>query len=200
MKCFLRIMILVLFFHAYSCCAQEKKYRLVWSDEFKRNGKPDTSNWDYEKGFVRNNEDQWYQTDNAFCEDGKLMIEARTETKPNPGYEAGSSSWRKSRPQIHYTSSCLITKGKNSWLYGRFIMRARIDTSSGLWPAWWTLGVSKPWPANGEIDIMEYYRKKLLANVACKGKNENAEWHSVKIPVDSLGKSWSSRFHIWRME
>ena len=35
-------------------------YRLVWSDEFNRNGAPDTANWNYEKGFVRNEEDQWY--------------------------------------------------------------------------------------------------------------------------------------------
>ena len=42
-------------------------YRLVWADEFNINGTPDTANWQYEKGFVRNEEAQWYQTENTFC-------------------------------------------------------------------------------------------------------------------------------------
>ena len=31
-------------------------YQLVWSDEFNRDGRPDTSKWHYEQGFVRNHE------------------------------------------------------------------------------------------------------------------------------------------------
>ena len=27
-------------------------YKLVWADEFNEDGVPDTSNWQYEKGFV----------------------------------------------------------------------------------------------------------------------------------------------------
>ena len=80
-------------------------------------------------------------------------------------------------------------------------MRGRIDISSGLWPAWWTLGIAGRWPANGEIDIMEYYRKKLLANIACLGPDRKAEWHSNTFSIDSLGgKEWASKFHIWRMD
>jgi beta-glucanase (GH16 family) len=94
----------------------------------------------------------------------------------------------------------LITRGKEDWLYGRFEIRARIDTSSGMWPAWWTHGISRPRPANGEIDIMEYYRKKLLANIACLDSNGKPEWHSTRISVDSLGSFWSSQFHVWRMD
>ena len=36
-------------------------YKIVWADEFNKDGAPDSSNWSYEKGFVRNEEDQWYQ-------------------------------------------------------------------------------------------------------------------------------------------
>ena len=80
-------------------------------------------------------------------------------------------------------------------------MRGRIDISNGLWPAWWTLGIDKPWPANGEIDIMEYYKKKLLANIACLGPDKKAYWYSNKFNTDSLGEAaWASRFHIWRMD
>jgi beta-glucanase (GH16 family) len=176
-------------------------FKLVWSDEFNKDGRPDTANWSYENGFVRNEELQWYQPDNARCENGLLIIEAKREERPNPRYTAGSNNWRTSRPVINYTSSCLITRGKKSWQYGRFEMRARIGIDKGMWPAWWTLGVDKRWPANGEIDIMEYYRGKLLANIACLGSNGRPEWHSNTFKTDSLGgAAWSSQFHVWRMD
>jgi len=181
--------------------AHHDGYELVWSDEFEKNGSPDSAKWSYENGFVRNEELQWYQPANAKCENGNLIIEARREDKPNPRYESASKDWRKNRAMINYTSSCLITAGKNSWKYGRFEMRGRIDISQGMWPAWWSLGIQKGWPANGEIDIMEYYSRKLLANIACLGEDKKTEWHSNIFPVDSLGGAdWSSKFHVWRMD
>jgi beta-glucanase (GH16 family) len=176
-------------------------YKLVWADEFNKNGKPDTASWGYEKGFVRNEEAQCYQQENAWCENGLLIIEARKETKPNPAFEAGSRDWRKNRKDITYTSSSINTRGKHAWQYGRCEMRGRIDISQGMWPAWWTLGVAGRWPANGEIDIMEYYKKKLLANIACIGPDKKAEWYSNTFPIDSMGgKEWASQFHVWRMD
>jgi beta-glucanase (GH16 family) len=177
-------------------------YQLVWSDEFNRNGKPDTTSWSYERGFVRNEEAQWYQEENARCENGLLIIEGRKEEKPNPRYEAGSRDWRRSRSSIQYTSSSINTRGKRQWQFGRFVMRGRIDISSGLWPAWWTLGVSGQWPRNGEVDIMEYYKGKLLANIACGTATPyRAEWFSNTFSVDSMGgKQWASQFHEWRMD
>ncbi len=184
-----------------SMAQQANNYTLVWSDEFEKDGRPDSTKWGYEHGFVRNEEAQWYQPENAHCEKGMLVIEARREQKPNPGYVPGSNDWATKRATVNYTSSCLITAGKKLWLYGRFEIKARIDISEGMWPAWWTLGVEKPWPANGEIDIMEYYKGKLLANIACLGKDGNAELYSNRFPVDSMGgTAWSSRFHVWRMD
>jgi len=176
-------------------------YKLVWADEFNKDGIPDSTNWTYEKGFVRNEEAQWYQEENAFCKNGFLVIEAKRETKPNPNYIEGSKDWRKNRTQINYTSTCLISRGLQTWQYGRFEMKARIDISNGLWPAWWTLGVNGRWPANGEIDIMEYYRGKLLANIACLDSNKRPEWFSKVRSTDTLGgKKWASQFHVWRMD
>jgi beta-glucanase (GH16 family) len=180
---------------------KKEGYRLVWADEFNKNGKPDSANWGYEHGFVRNEEDQWYQPDNAWCENGNLIIEARKETKSNPDYEEGSRSWRKNRKKISYTSSCLITAKKKTWTYGRFEMRGRIDIRSSMWPAWWTLGVEKKWPANGEIDIMEYYRGMLLANLVTLGRGDKQEWRSKRYSTDSLGgEKWASQFHTWIMD
>jgi beta-glucanase (GH16 family) len=186
-----------LFVSHFSKAQDTSGYRLVWSDEFNNNGAPDTTNWTNEQGFVRNEEAQWYQSKNAYCKNGYLIIEARKEQKLNPEYVANSKDWRKSRKEADYTSACLITQGLHQWQYGRFEMRGRIDISKGMWPAWWTLGIDKPWPANGEIDIMEYYRDTLLANIACLDSNSKAEWFSKRIRVDT---AWASKFHTWRMD
>lgn len=190
-------------FHTSQAQQQSKEsYKLVWSEEFNKDGKVDESTWNYERGFLRNHEDQWYQKENAFCKDGYLIIEVRKEEKPNPTYEEGSASWSKARKMIKYTSSSLNTSGKKQWLYGRFEMRAKIAVGSGLWPAFWTLGVDKEWPSNGEIDIMEYYRGNILANIANgTTKRWSAEWHNGIKSVESLGgKKWADEFHVWRMD
>ncbi len=191
------ILLLSLAEHSFA----QDNYKLVWADEFNKDGMPDTANWSHEKGFVRNHELQWYQPENAYCKNGLLIIEAKREKKDNPFYEEGSANWKRNRKQADYTSACIISRNKQQWQFGRFEMRARIDINAGIWPAWWTLGIGKPWPGNGEIDIMEYYRNMLLANIACLGKDGKAEWFSNRFNTDSLGgESWARIFHVWRMD
>jgi beta-glucanase (GH16 family) len=177
-------------------------YTLVWSDEFNRDGAPDPANWTYELGFVRNRELQWYTPENAKLTEGLLVIEGRRERVSNTQFDASSSDWKRSREFAEYTSASLMTKGLHSWQYGRFEMRGRIDTRPGLWPAFWTLGVSGTWPHNGEIDIMEYYRETLLANVAWGGAGRyQAIWADSRKPIPSFnGAAWSNDFHVWRMD
>ena len=176
-------------------------YRLVWADEFDAGTRPDTANWGYEEGFVRNNEDQWYQPDNARIENGHLVITGRRESRPNPNFRGDSGDWRQRRPAIAYTSSSIHTRGRRAWKYGRFELRANIPVGEGYWPAWWTLGTQGRWPSNGEIDIMEYYDGDLLANVASRAADGGARWSSVRVPVDSLGgAAWAADFHVWRMD
>jgi beta-glucanase (GH16 family) len=176
-------------------------YTLAWSDEFNVEGAPDPKNWTFENGFVRNQELQWYQPQNARVEDGYLVIEGRRQRQRNPRYEAGSTDWRRAREFVEYTSASLMTRGLHTWQYGYFEMRARIDTRAGLWPAWWTLGTSGRWPHSGEIDIMEYYRGTLLANVAWGGPPPGRPiWDDVRKPLASLGDAdWPKKFHVWRM-
>ena len=61
-----------------------KGMKLVWNEEFNNTGKQDSAFWRYEKGFIRNQEIQWYQPDNANCSDGILLIEGRREQFSNP--------------------------------------------------------------------------------------------------------------------
>ena len=134
-------------------------YQLVWNEEFNYEGVPDPEVWTHEKGYVRNEEYQWYQPDNAVCSNGVLVISGqKEENRKNPNYEPNSRDWRKNREFINYTASSIKTQGKKAFQYGRFEIRARIPTAGGSWPAIWTLGESMRWPFCGEIDIMEYYR------------------------------------------
>ena len=176
-------------------------WKLVWADEFNTNGAPDPANWNYERGFVRNRELQWYQPENAVCTNGLLVIEARKEHRPNPDYVAGSADWRTSREWIDYTSASLTTRRLQEFTYGKFEMRARIDTRLGSWPAFWTLGATPGlrWPACGEVDIMEYYTGKVLANVAYS-RHGKAVWSNPRQSLTKLGGTkWSQEFHIWAM-
>jgi len=95
-------------------------WKLVWSDEFDRDGRPDPAKWTYETGFVRNQELQWYQPENAWCEHGMLIVEGRRERKKNPDFQPGSVNWKSNREYAEYTSASLTTKGIASWRYGRF--------------------------------------------------------------------------------
>lgn len=180
---------------------KDRGYKLVWSDEFSKDGTPDEKNWSYETGFVRNQENQWYQKENALCKDGFLIIEAKKENKNNPNFiSKNHHDWRKQRDSIKVSSSCLITQGKHSWQYGRFEMRAKIPVGNGMWPAFWTLGIEGNWPANGEIDIMEYYTGKILANAAWKSGKEVAWDSATKKLNDFKDADWANKFHIWRMD
>jgi beta-glucanase (GH16 family) len=182
---------------------------LVWNDEFNENGKPDPLNWSFEYGFVRNQELQWYQAQNAVCKNGVLLIEARREKTANPNYNALSTDWRTNREYAQYTSSCLHTKGLQEFNgEGYFEFRARIDTAMGSWPAIWLLGTEGKWPFCGEIDVMEFYRigntPTILANVAWgSDKVYNGSWDTEKIPLKklmNLHPDWAEQFHVWTME
>lgn len=202
---------LFVLFVLVSCSRQE--YKLVWSDEFNNDDPVNAEDWNFARGFGYNMEEQWYQEDNVFCENGCLIIEARKETFPNPDYNPDSDFWGDRRKSVKYTSSRINTAEKREFLYGRFEMRARIPTASGAWPAFWTLGTGCEygginWPECGEIDIMEYYPNmgipSILANVGWyKGDHLQAEWSCKTVPMDSLlekDPQWKEKFHIWTMD
>lgn len=102
---------------------------------------------------VYNNEAQIYtdRTENVRVEDGKLVLEARTEALA----------------EANYTSGKVTTLGKKSFMYGRFDIRAKLPAGVGTWPAFWLLPAGEKYPGydpaqdlswlnNGEIDIMEW--------------------------------------------
>lgn len=170
---------------------KKHEWVLVWEDHFDVDGLPDPAVWNYEEGYIRNNEAQYYtrsRLENARIENGYLIIEARKD------------NWE-GKP---ITSASLHTYGKKSMLYGRIEVRAKLPTGVGTWPAIWMLGNSHQegirWPACGEIDIMEnvgFDPQVIHANVHTKAYNHSigtAKGNSIKAE-----KPWEN-FHVYAVE
>ncbi len=128
----------------YTTPSSYEGYELVWQDEF--DGDELSSDWTFEIGTGSNgwgnNELQYYRQENTTVKDGYAIIEAREQ---NFG-------------DRDYTSSRVITKGKQSFQYGRIDIRAALPYGQGIWPALWMLGGNFSevgWPHCGELDIME---------------------------------------------
>ncbi|MBN2449485.1 MAG: glycoside hydrolase family 16 protein [Lentisphaeria bacterium] len=188
-------------------------YRLVWHDEFDVDGEPDASKWSFEHGFRRNNELQWYRKENATCRNGLLVIEGRRERVKNPDYDPNSGDWRKKREYAEYTSASLNTWGRSAWRLSESILvvRARLTITEGYFPAIWTTGPGQ-WPHGGEVDLMEYYRGRILANFAWGTKQQwNARWHAFQNPnhgdqnkprieyFTGRDPDWLQKFHLWKL-
>ncbi|MFV0538774.1 MAG: family 16 glycosylhydrolase [Dysgonomonas sp.] len=200
---FISLFILSLF--SVNCLAQTDDYKLVWSDEFDKDGKPDDNKWNYEHGFVRNQEQQWYQPQNIHCENGLMIITGKREQIKNPNYKPKSENWKENRKYANYSSGCVLTEGRQTWLYGRFEVRAKIPAVKGAWPAIWFRGdrTLNPWPLFGEIDLLEYYRVKDVPAILANAVYGKQEWSTTHTPVTHFtdrDKDWESRFHIWRMD
>ncbi len=134
----------------YSTPTSYAGYQLDWSDEFGASAL-NTNDWGFNTGGNGwgNLELQNYtsRNENAFLSAGNLIIEANKES-------FGGNE---------YTSARLLTKGKKEFKWGRIDIRAKLPVAQGIWPALWMLGANidqKPWPACGEIDIMELVGKE----------------------------------------
>jgi beta-glucanase (GH16 family) len=118
---------------------------LIWRDEFD-GAALDLNKWGFDLGAGGwgNNELQTYTNapENVTTTGGHLIIKA---VRPASGSPA-------------YTSARLLTKGKQTFVFGRIDVRAKIPKGKGVWPAIWMLGADidqNNWPKCGEIDIME---------------------------------------------
>ena len=187
---------------------RDASWQLVWHDEFNGTGTFDPQKWQPETGFVRNEEDQWYQAANAYLQGGLLILEGRLDSIPNTHYNPRRKDWRSTRPHAKYSSASLNTRHSYSFLYGQLEVRARIPAVEGSWPAIWTLGTHREWPSNGECDIMEFYhingQPHILANAAWgNDRPYNAVWNSAKIPYQHFldkDPGWGEKFHVWLMD
>ncbi|MCT2587663.1 discoidin domain-containing protein [Actinophytocola gossypii] len=179
--------------------------RLVWSDEFNgpNGATPDPAKWTPETGPGVNNELQYYtDNENARMDGaGNLVIQARREVTPGsacpPDPNSGGST------TCQYTSGRITTAGKFETTYGRVEARIKVSSTPGLWPAFWMLGANffdgVPWPASGEIDIMEHI-----------GREPNLVHSTLHAPAYfgaggegaalDLGEPANAAFHVFAVE
>lgn len=169
---------------------KDTNYKLVWQDEFDKDGLPDETKWSYDVGgHGWGNGEYQYYTDgkNCYVKDGHLVIEARKESCEGRDY----------------TSARLVTRGKGDWLYGRFEIRARLPRGLGNWPAIWMLPTDweyGEWPDSGEIDIMEhvgYDPNTVHASIHTKSYNhcENTQKTASRY-VEGVCED----FHVYTLE
>ena len=166
-------------------------YQLVWSEEFDKDGLPDSTKWGYDVGGNGwgNNELEYYtnaRSENARVVNGNLIIEVRKE----------SFSGR------NYTSARLLTKNKAQWTYGKFDIKAKLPKGTGMWPAIWLLSANDPlhWPDDGELDIMEEvgFNQNVIYGTAhnklYNGANGQQKGGNTLVP------DADNAFHIYSLE
>ncbi|WP_046758147.1 glycoside hydrolase family 16 protein [Kordia jejudonensis] len=184
-----------------SCDADETQTvatlnNLVMADEFDVDGAPNSSLWTYDLGDGTqqglppgwgNNELQVYtnNAENVEVQNGLLVITAR---------EGNSGG---------YTSARIKTQGLFEQQYGRFEARIRLPQGKGLWPAFWLLGSDcdqNPWPACGEIDVMEYLgNKPTVVFGSVHGPNYSGG-DSISKEYELTDDRFDTDFHVFGIE
>jgi beta-glucanase (GH16 family) len=180
--------------------------QLVWSDEFNYTGAIDSSKWHHQtllpiSGSWYNGEIQHYtnRIDNSIVKDGSLKIIAKKENFSDQGFTKTHTSAR--------------LNSKFAFKFGRLVVRAKLPSGLGTWPAIWMLGKNidengaywdnkgygtTTWPACGEIDIMEHW-----------GSNQNYVQSAIHTPSSFGGTinlggqtipTASSAFHVYEFE
>ena len=187
----------------FTSCAQEegqslpeRKWNLVWSDEFDGpdGQKPDPTKWTYDIGRGQDgwgNQELQYYTDrpqNAKLDGkGNLVITARSESFSGAAF----------------TSARLKTEGIFTTKYGRIEARLITPYGPGMWPAFWMLGANIPevgWPQCGEIDIMELRgQEPHLAHGSIHGPGYSGGNAITKTFALNNGR-FDQKYHVFAVE
>jgi beta-glucanase (GH16 family) len=168
-------------------------WKLAWSDEFDgpAGQLPDSRNWAFDVGTDWGNGQLEYDTsrpENVSLDGaGNLAITAILESYVGRAY----------------TSGRIKTSGLFSQNGGRFEARMRLPSGQGMWPAFWLLGadyVTKPWPACGEIDIMENRgQEPTLVHGSLHGPGYSGG-HAITRAFTVPGAPLDATFHVYAVE
>ena len=185
----------------YTTPSEYAGYTKIWSEEFD-GASVNTDDWTFEIGTTDafgnvgwgNNELQYYREENAYLEDGLLVIEAKKETYSGQAY----------------TSSRMKTMDKFSFQYGRVDIRAAVAEGKGLWSALWMMGQNwsqEGWPYCGELDIIDTIGgpgnegtviNKAFWNNGGIGSPYSVADHGTEYDL-SGGETFSGTFHVFSL-
>lgn len=194
-------------FYYFDTLALEPVFnKLVWSDEFDDNGAIDASKWFHQTqlpngGSWYNGEIQHYtnRTANSSVSNGTLKLVAKRENFSDQGVSK------------QFTSARL--NSKFAFTYGRVEIRAKLPTGVGTWPALWMLGKNisekgaywetrgfgtTPWPACGEIDIMEHWGDNQ-GYVSSATHTPSSFGGTVNVGGQTIS-TVSNQFHLYALE
>ncbi|MCT2537847.1 carbohydrate binding domain-containing protein [Aquibacillus koreensis] len=168
-------------------------WNLVWSDEFD-GSEINMDNWSYDvpTNGRWNGEIQSYTENNAFIEDGSLILEAREEDITETDGQT-----------YNYSSAKLITQGKQKWTYGKVEVKAKMPTGQGIWPAIWMMPEDEPfygtWPVSGEIDIMEMlgHEPDTVHGTVHFGEPHQQIQGTHELPD---GQTFADDYHVYSIE
>ncbi len=174
-------------------------WALEWSDEFDGD-ELDETNWNRQVESAGRFNEEWQRytdsVDNAYVEDGRLVIKAIHESDTH-GLD-------------QYTSARLNTANKRSFRYGKIAARIKLPHGEGIWPAFWMLGVNidenggdTPWPESGEIDILELYGSKDDAAVEANlhyADRSGKHAHMGAVTFRLGHGRFADAFHVFELE
>lgn len=176
----------------------ERKYTLVWEDDFE-GSVLDESNWNYEEGGGRNMEKQCYLQQNVKVENSCLVITGKKE------------HWERETATGHineyeYTSGRINSQNKAFIKYGKIEASISFPSGSGTWAAFWMMPNESAygvWPRSGEIDIVEHVGSiPNQVSIAAHTYNKNGN-------VGPQGSAWgvkknysnvANNFHTYGLE
>jgi len=176
---------------------------LLWEDDFDgaAGTGPNSANWDVSTGDGcgtaagcgwGNGESQSYAAcANKHDGSGGLVITSSTTT--------GDPNCKSNKK---WTSGKFTSFGKKHFTYGYFEARLKMPSGGGTWPAFWTLGTninSVPWPACGELDIMEYAGNVPLRTTSAAHYANSSGSHEYKSGAIVNNTELSEEYHTYGM-
>jgi len=192
-------------------------YNLVWQENFigPSGQAPDLAVWDIiNRNLGVNGELQDYRNNprNVQKSGGETL-------QLVPWREGGTSSgWTSGRIESRYTFTPQAGRRTLAQAEIRFGPGA-IQNKQGIWPAFWTLGQSiregTPWPACGEVDILETVNGQLTGygTVHCdvypggicnEGQGigsatgiPDQDWHTWRAVWDRSSNNWQTETITW---
>ena len=131
--------------------------QLQWSEEFNDCSRGvNHSKWYHEVGIYRNRELQSYREENARCIDGALVFSSQFERNhllaacrdPGRNLSRECSGAHQPRGREAFTSGSIVSR--DSFTFGQYDARIRIDVQDASWPAFWLTGIRRfGWPMDG---------------------------------------------------
>ena len=140
---------------------------------------PDPAKWTVVEGAGWDRGDQTYARENAVL-DGQGHLALRAE-----------------RADDGYVSGRVETRRKAAFGYGTLIARIKMPDGKGLWPAFWLMGADEddnPWPAAGEIDVVEVVSDPTRRYSSLHGPIPDVEDY-LQVQVAGDSPDLSADFH-----